>query len=270
MQAKYNEKTIPDYSVAFQKSLNAVLPEGTSISVDGQIGPVTRAKAALISGQSYNIAKVDNDMGSLFAYPTIISFDLVKAKFDALQDSQLIDRSLPWSMFELALQLENTTSGSFIFTEYEGKYKGLFQFGYDTWCLVMEPSTWKGGKASTSMQLQAMGRLLVANRHYHALQGLDIDFTPEVAYLYHNQGASSAYSFLKTGVLKYPNQSIQAIEVMDLARHKVGYTRVLNRSGSSVIAFLQGRVAAGGSGHMIVGVDPEPEPGSDPDHPVEI
>lgn len=224
----------------FQSSLNAYAP-GDKLIVDGILGPRTEAKAKLISGQSYNVSNVDNDVKAVFAYPTVISVVTIQDKFNALQGSKLIDRSLSWNMFELALHIENKVVGDFVDVNYEGKYRGLFQFDVTTWSSVMGLSTWMDGKSSTSLQLQAMGKLLIANRDYHRVSDSNVAFTPEVAYLYHNQGASSAESFLLSGTLRYPKQSDKAIGVFDLAYNTAGQSGTKTLSSSSVIAFLQGR-----------------------------
>lgn len=207
-------------AIAFQTMIN-IHADGSPLALDGELGAATRAKAAKLAGKDSVIDSIDNAVIAIVSYPTVISFKFIKNKFDALQSSGLIDRKLSWAMFDLALHLENAHDGTFIYVDYEGTYRGLFQFSEKTWNSVMEHGSWKGGRASASLQLQAMGKLLTANRQYHLMKNGIGAYSPEIAYLYHNQGASSAYSFLKTGHLRYPKQSLAALDIFDIARGKV-------------------------------------------------
>lgn len=100
--------------------------------------------------------------------------------------------------------------------EREGKYRGLGQFDKPTWDAVSNVSFDHAGDPLSD--LQSTLSLLRSNRRVFRNQFSNGNFTADVAYLYHNQGGYYAARYLRTNVLKWPNQSDKAISAFARAR----------------------------------------------------
>lgn len=117
---------------------------------------------------------------------------------------------------EFMVKVENypdPVSGG-VFTTLGGTFQGVAQFSKDTWTRGAARIPEVGSYANVS---DAGKSLMLAAWYWrdhkdifraHAQKlGLKFAYSPVVAYLYHQQGASAALSFLKTGKLQYPRQS---------------------------------------------------------------
>jgi len=102
--------------------------------------------------------------------------------------------------------------------ETAGKYRGLGQFDKKTWDSVMSPVSFDS-VSSTYDSLLAIARLYERNKRSFVVQGNDLNlYSNGVAYLYHNQGATSAHLYLESGRLVYPQQSLKAKRLFKRAR----------------------------------------------------
>lgn len=86
---------------------------------------------------------------------------------------------------------------------------GPFQFSEIAWRDVGF-SNWRSEAMDLSISARAAVAFFLLNRTRHNRAFPDVFYSNEIAYLYHNQGPSAAGIFLRTGVLKYPGQSIAA------------------------------------------------------------
>jgi hypothetical protein len=112
--------------------------------------------------------------------------------------------------------VENVTSVRGILIDSIGRHRGLGQFDSATWKSVTK-LPWSKVTDPTA-GVTAIAQLYKANAKSFASQFSEGVYTVETAYLYHNQGASSAAKFLTSGRFVYPKQSSDALETMQLAR----------------------------------------------------
>lgn len=108
------------------------------------------------------------------------------------------------------LRKENRHNAKGIYVEMKKPYVGLGQFSKSTWEAVSDkPYEYS---AETDDAIQAILNLDRSNRRVYRNQfRTSAGYTPEVGYLYHNQGAGAAKQFLKTGKLRFPGQSKAAL-----------------------------------------------------------
>jgi hypothetical protein len=141
--------------------------------------------------------------------------------------------SVPRSYLVKTVDIENYTSPDGVFVDTEGKFIGLGQFNEATWNAVMDDPY---GEASNPRKgIEAIAKLYLANKASFEVNFRSAEYTDEIAYLYHNQGAPSAASFLHSGTLKYPDQSRSAGEVFKVARRQYVNNRNQNRDVTSFV-----------------------------------
>jgi len=124
--------------------------------------------------------------------------------------------NVPVSYLVKTVYLENASTNGVITVEYFGKYRGIGQFDKRTWESVMDASY---DTTDPEVGLIAVAKLYLANERSFRAKFGKARYTDGIAYLYHNQGASAAASFIRTGDLRYPKQSNKALEVFKYARN---------------------------------------------------
>jgi hypothetical protein len=112
--------------------------------------------------------------------------------------------------------VENVTSAKGVLIDSIGKHRGLGQFDQPTWKSTMRVDWSK--VVDPALGVEGIAKLYLKNEKSHSIHFPSIPYTLETAYLYHNQGASSAKRFLQSGDLVYPKQSHEAVDTMRLAR----------------------------------------------------
>jgi hypothetical protein len=133
--------------------------------------------------------------------------------------SKLTD--VPHSFLELMLAHENYVHTNGYDAGMSGNYRGLAQIGKETWDSIKRANKaivlkwWEEGVTDATQSMIAAGLLYRANktdflRHYPARK-----FSDEIAYLFHQQGSSSALKFLDKGVLLYPYQSAKSLTLFE-------------------------------------------------------
>lgn len=103
-----------------------------------------------------------------------------------------------------------------------GTHQGLGQFDQPTWESISKLPFSSSREVEAS--IDSIVALYLANRKSFRLHFKGI-FTDEIAYLYHNQGAPSAYMFLVNNELVYPKQSKEALELF----YKIDKTSIVSK-----------------------------------------
>jgi hypothetical protein len=76
--------------------------------------------------------------------------------------------------------------------------------------------------ADSSMLAAAL--LYEENKRVFEAQFPHANYTDEIAYLYHQQGSTSARTFLETGVLLYPKQSKKSLDLFSQVKMDFTFT----------------------------------------------
>jgi len=103
-------------------------------------------------------------------------------------------------------------------------YVGLGQFAEATWQALVDkdllsiPYSYAGLPVADITAIVALFYDLQRSFLKHWPNRSSEDFTNELAYLYHNQGAKQARNYLYSGRLKWPQQSKTALRIMANAR----------------------------------------------------
>lgn len=103
-----------------------------------------------------------------------------------------------------------TSDGSFII-EHAGTFRGIAQFNKVTWEAVMPKGTFESLSANPVTSLVAAIKLWYANKKSFRAEFGSKSYSPSVGYLYHNQGASQAAKYLKSGRMTPVLQSQSAV-----------------------------------------------------------
>jgi hypothetical protein len=194
------------------RSLQSILNSfGADLSVDGIFGSKSALAVSNLVPQDRRLVKSLADRLSV-DLPEIISWDQVNSL--VVQASR--KHNVPKLYLQRALMIENVTSPRGILIDNLGKHRGLGQFDEPTWKSVTKLPWSKVSDPASGVN--ALAQLYNMNRKNFNMQFKSDNYTLETAYLYHNQGASSAAKFLKSGSLVHPAQSAEALETMRLAR----------------------------------------------------
>lgn len=194
------------------RSLQSILNSfGADLTVDGIFGAKSALAVSNLVPQDRRLVKSLADRLSV-DLPEIISWDQINTL--VVQASR--KHNVPKLYLQRALMIENVTSPRGILVDNLGKHRGLGQFDRATWKSVTRQPWSK--VADPASGVDALAKLYNLNRKSFEVQFQSDNYTLETAYLYHNQGASSAARFLKSGSLVYPEQSPDAVETMQLAR----------------------------------------------------
>lgn len=93
----------------------------------------------------------------------------------------------------------------------QGMIRGPFQFSPVAWKEAGE-GEWQINATDLVWSTRAAIKFYYINRERHNKQ-FSSHYSKEIAYLYHNQGPSAAKHFLRTGELRFPEQSNAALKV---------------------------------------------------------
>lgn len=202
--------------------------KGSNIVADGLLGP--RTMAALASSKSSAIRTVVEEFNIKHKEPesssrVFVPDSLIEQSIDVAA-KRFGQKVVPF--LRLMVELENIPAPGGVFTTYDGTFKGIGQFGADTWRLGVAKFPEVGAydnvrDVEKSMLLAAWYYLdhEAAFARFRRRSGAQGDFGPALGYLYHQQGSSAAESYLQTGVLRYPRQSNKSIAVMRAVRGSV-------------------------------------------------
>lgn len=188
----------------------ALRSHGYNVSPSGKWDEDTkRAATILLSKSSVDYTKYFNT--------SMMSF-VSHADVDTFLDELHVSENERASLL-LACGIENRNDDTGIFIENKVPFVGLGQFSKATWQSVSDDPYELACDPEAS--LRAMLKLHRANEAvFHRQFGDGVDFTPELSYLYHNQGAGAAKSFLLTGELRWPQQSALALQTFDQAKEQ--------------------------------------------------
>lgn len=207
-----------DGAKAVQYTLRAL---GKPVSADGIIGPQTRAAVSSLTGQDRALVEA---LESRVAPPSqrpgwmFVSYATARNAIDAAH----AETGVPLSYLASILPLENVEVTGGYKTTTSGTFRGLGQFDEQTWNglrrLGYPLPSFGDGAVRPETAMKAVAYLYQANRKTHAAVFPGSEFTDELGYLYHNQGAPAAQRYLRTGQLVYPEQSEHALSVAASAR----------------------------------------------------
>lgn len=205
------------------KALQTIMSGRKALKVDGKIGPRTMSVYnSLPAPEQMTVRRASRMMGLMDFAPTqTVSIQRV----ERLAGQIVLETGVPFSYLLKTVELESymTADKTGYVIDSDGKYQGLGQFDIDTWQAVM-PGVALSERTNVLASLRAIARLYLANRKSFVIQGNSQDaYSDSIAYLYHNQGASSAVYYLNTGLLKYPAQSRSAVELFKQARKVYEY-----------------------------------------------
>lgn len=142
-----------------------------------------------------------------------ISVDELENIVDNATDSAT-ERSMLKMIFNHESYMFKRGGENFYSIEREGTFRGLGQFSEATWNLLFphglaEPYSMVG---TPTVDVKATLLLLRDSAYFHKRNFGEKLVDGNIAYLYHNQGAPGAASFLRTGVLVEPGQSQKALD----------------------------------------------------------
>lgn len=200
-----------DYAAAVEFA-QVIISHFTSIDlkVDGVFGRKTAL--ALAKAPAEVVDRLADIFTALtFSLPLLVSDQDMKAAVEVAAKANSVDPSLIWEV----VKQENPHITGYYMVEFSGTFRGVGQFNKTTWASVTD-APWSDVN-KTAVSLDAVAKLAKANKQYYDSYFTG-PFTPEVAYLYHNQGAPAATEFLQTGRLRYPDQSSKALALFDTLR----------------------------------------------------
>lgn len=184
-----------------------------SQSVDGIIGLRTASRIRGLATRDTMVVQSFAEKVLSYKEPQLLSSDSVSELISEVSSGN----SEYEQYLELMVELENKITPQGVFVEYAGTFKGIAQFNRETWVSLGGPSFEEVVDTKVSLQ-QALKLYLDNQSSFRTIFGPGPKYTKEIAYLYHNQGASSAARFLDVGVLTYPGQSNHALMVFDFAK----------------------------------------------------
>lgn len=151
--------------------------------------------------------------------PDVLSFPLGSVRRSI--EHIALEQDIPASYLALTLSLENRSTPTSYETTRTGTYRGLGQFSRTTWRALVDmyPNADLGpydfGSVDMERSIRAVALLYRANRITFRRHFPGLPFSDEIGYLYHQQGAGGAYSFLRTGQLRYPRQSGKSVAMFN-------------------------------------------------------
>lgn len=193
------------------KTLQLVLNSlGHGLAVDGVVGSRTFAALNKSIPDHPWLKKLAEQLG--IKERDFLSF----TQIDQLASRVAQEEQIPASYLLSTFKIENKQVTGGIEVEYEGTFRGIGQFNAKTWNSVMDvPFSEVTNHTQSAI---ATARLYKANKVSFLNAFPSGKYTDEIAYLYHNQGASSATRYLRYGLLRYPKQSRHALNTFALAR----------------------------------------------------
>lgn len=202
---------------------------GVMVAPDGIIGP--RTLAAISSSKSAAVKaaakefKLDEPAPSTNPDRVFVS----KAQIDeAIRGAVAKFGAKVEPFLRLMVRLENFPAPGGVFTTYTGTFRGVAQFGADTWrrgaARLPEVGAYENVRDVNKSMLLAAWYYVdheAAFARFRRRSGAQGDFSPELGYLYHQQGGPAAEEFLETGKLRYPRQSDQSVAILTAVRDSV-------------------------------------------------
>lgn len=196
---------------AVQTVLNGITGSN-KLRVDGIDGPATQAAVQEALESTTWFKSFLDDSGYVFTPAEFLSTTQLRQLAQSASESTGVPESY---LYETFLH-ENVPANGGVNVEFQGTFRGLGQFNERTWRSVMT-APWVQ-VSNHSLSALATARLYLDNKKSFLRRFKDGVFTDEIAYLYHNQGASAAAKFLETGKVKYPKQSGKALRTFAIAR----------------------------------------------------
>lgn len=187
-----------------QSLLNTRIQAG--LVVDGVYGPKTAsAMAKLPASDRQLVEAVLLALG--IRVPAVIS----RALLEELAERLSAETGVPLSYLKLCLRLENGDADHYV-VDMEGRYQGFGQFDMVTWikCVPKEARNMRG---TPYWDIKAICQLYMLNKATFENVFKDREYTDQIAYLYHNQGAGGAEQYIRSRRLRYPQQSKAALLV---------------------------------------------------------
>jgi hypothetical protein len=186
-------------------------PQGVSVKVDGVLGSRTAtAFERLRANDPEAMDSLRNVCGIPEFYIARSSLDVIVADILNSNPQYICAKGY----LDICLDMENRKMLDGYFIDPTPPFVGIGQFDRDTWERVSDEPY--AHATDVDKSVIAIFELYLANRRSFLTQfsgSTESSFTDEVAYLYHNQGASGARSFIRTGVLRAPKQSTEALKL---------------------------------------------------------
>lgn len=197
-------------SIAALQSMVSALG-ATAVKIDGLIGPQTAYAMSRLNEVSRTLVEGFIKLAGI-DMPTLVSLSELRALANDVGRETKVEPGV--LMF--IVEHENAIVNGHIYVEVEVPYVGIGQFDEPTWESVSTLDYSAAKEIVPSMY--AIANLYHANaKSYLVKRKKNVPFTKEIAYLYHNQGAGSAYKYLATGEIVHPKQSAKAIKTMKTA-----------------------------------------------------
>lgn len=150
----------------------------------------------------------------MFSFPKSLTWSELRSAMNELgitpSDANIV---------EFIVRFETHNDEKVIIVPPLGKYSGIGQFDAKTWHAVSDYPY--DSSVQTLPAIDAILSLVNSNRRYHERKFPGIGYTKEIAYLYHNQGAPSAATFLSSGKLVHAGQSDDALRLFRDIKTKV-------------------------------------------------
>lgn len=177
---------------------------GATVSIDGIFGPNTFRSLSVIASQ---LNADPNKLGRLLG----LEYDLMIPR-SAIESilSFKTKREADFIRFMLSIENQGLMNSDWVYNDNFGKHRGLAQFDAPTWESVSDVP-YDEGVVDPQCTIDAAIRLFHSNEMYFTTKIGGV-YTNEIAYLFHNQGASGARHYLTKGNLRWPNQSLIALE----------------------------------------------------------
>lgn len=189
---------------------------GSPLKADGIPGPTTsKMFYGLPSAHRLLVRDVLGEH-----YPGVVPVYVTRKEVYDAASVIASETGVPLDAILTIVETENGPGAEGWYLDRDGKYQGLGQFDRATWKAVSDSPD--SQRVEVIPSLRAIAKLYLSNRSVFIRQFPFGEFTPEIAYLYHNQGAGSAKSYLTTGVLRYPHQSDHALRLFKVARSEYG------------------------------------------------
>lgn len=216
---------------AVQYALQAT---GANIVADGIVG--RRTMEAISESTSPSVSALVKEFPDVMVAPQAPA---VAGKSELVSNADLavayhvVDQRYGPELVRFVEQIfrqEGRVDAEGIYTVYDQQYSGLGQFALETWengrrAFLNDAPEYEVGKRSAVWSALMTAAYAVDHRSRFVKlanrEGFTGAYSPGIAYIYHQQGAQAGDTFLLTGNLVYPKQSLQSIAFMKEARATV-------------------------------------------------
>lgn len=209
-------------------ALQALLcAEGAQIAIDGVFGPRSQAAFEQFATPTIRTVKDEYRIPDADVTPQPATDRVFVSQAELDRGIAAAARRFPGTeaFLRLMLTLENYPAPGGVYTSYTGKFKGVAQFSEATWNLgrrqLPEVGSYENVRGVATSLLLAAWYATDHKAAYGRLKSARVvsgNYSPEIAYLYHQQGSSAAEAYLRTGRVVYPKQSSKSIAVLQAAR----------------------------------------------------